>query len=83
MTEPTATTTAADAWGAAIRQAREDAGLSQARLATELGVDRSAVTLWEAGRTAPRADMQPRVVRVLSLDVASIYAAMATGEVPA
>lgn len=71
--------TAATAWGDAIREAREAAKLSQAQLAKKLSVDRSAVTLWEAGRTAPRAEMQGRLVDELDLDVTAIYAAMRGG----
>lgn len=36
------------------RKIRERAGLSQADVATELGVDRSAVTRWEQGNRRPR-----------------------------
>lgn len=37
---------------ARIKQARKDAGLSQATLATRLGVDRSAVAQWERNNAA-------------------------------
>ena len=35
--------------GTAIRQAREEKGMSQERLAEELGVSRQAVSKWEIG----------------------------------
>lgn len=37
----------------AIRSLRVDAGLSQAELANKLGIDRSAISQWETGRTLP------------------------------
>ena len=37
----------------AIRQAREEKGMSQERLAEELGVSRQAVSKWEMGQSVP------------------------------
>jgi transcriptional regulator with XRE-family HTH domain len=37
--------------GARIREARQTAGLTQAQLAEQVGVSRSAVAQWETGRT--------------------------------
>jgi transcriptional regulator with XRE-family HTH domain len=39
--------------GAVIREARLASGLSQADLASELGVRQSSVSQWERGTTAP------------------------------
>lgn len=39
--------------GAKIRERREAAGMSQKQLAAALGVDPSAVSLWESGKTYP------------------------------
>ncbi len=39
--------------GTAIRQAREEKGMSQERLAEELGVSRQAVSKWEKGTSEP------------------------------
>ena len=39
--------------GTAIRQAREEKGMSQERLAEELGVSRQAVSKWEIGQSVP------------------------------
>lgn len=39
----------------AFAQARQKAGLSQAQVAKELGVDQSAVCRWETGKNMPRA----------------------------
>lgn len=37
----------------AIRQAREQAGLGQAELATKLGVAQGSISHWEVGRSTP------------------------------
>jgi transcriptional regulator with XRE-family HTH domain len=73
-------TPAAAAWGAEIRRRREDLDLSRTELATRVGVSRTMVGLWETAKNAPSAEMQGRLVTVLGLDVAAIYAAM-SGEV--
>ena len=39
--------------GTAIRQTREEKGVSQERLAEELGVSRQAVSKWEIGQSVP------------------------------
>lgn len=44
------------ALGSRIRRARRLASLSQAQLAAKVGVQRSAVTHWESGDTAPTCD---------------------------
>ncbi len=41
--------------GEAVKRARESAGLTQEFVAVRLGVTRSAVALWETGRTQPNA----------------------------
>lgn len=35
--------------------AREKVGLTQREVAEKLGIDQSAVSLWETGKTSPRA----------------------------
>lgn len=37
--------------------AREKAGLTQEKVAKALGIDQSAVSQWETGKTAPRAGL--------------------------
>lgn len=37
--------------------ARERVGMTQAEVAKAMGVDQSAVSFWETGRTAPRASL--------------------------
>ena len=47
------------------RFTRERAGLTQREMAALLGVDRSAVSRWEAGVRAPRAAVLERYLQVL------------------
>lgn len=37
--------------------AREKSGLTQREVAEKIGIDQSAVSLWETGKTAPRASI--------------------------
>lgn len=37
--------------------AREKSGLTQREVAGKIGIDQSAVSLWETGKTAPRASI--------------------------
>lgn len=48
-------------WGLWIRQLRAKHNLKQAALAEMVGVDQATVSRWEAGRTAPDAQMQGRI----------------------
>lgn len=41
--------------------ARESANLTQSEVAEALGVDQSAVSQWETGKTAPRASLLLRL----------------------
>ena len=58
-----------------IRDLRESAGLTQGELASELGVDRSAVTKWETGEAMPRASLLPKLAEVLQCSIDDLYAA--------
>lgn len=49
-----------------IRSARHAAGLSQADLAGTLGVSKSAVSAWEAGREFPAATRLAAIDRALA-----------------
>ena len=48
------------------RQIREAAGVSQARLAAELGVHEITVGRWEAGLHAPQGDVRRSYARLLA-----------------
>ena len=64
--------------GARIRQARQAAGLSQARLAELMGVTRSACSQWES----PDAGTAPRLQRLVDISrcLGVSYAWLATGQ---
>ena len=65
---------------------RKAKGLTQADLATMLGVSESAVGSWECGDRTPRKDAMWRLAGVLGVTVADLYAedpgvpAVAVGE---
>lgn len=52
-----------------IKKKREQLGLTQAELAKEMGVDQSAVCLWETGKTLPRAKLLPKLAEILKCSV--------------
>jgi transcriptional regulator with XRE-family HTH domain len=56
--------------GDAIRAGRERRGLTQAELAREFGISKSAVNQWESGRNVPDQRKLGTLVRVLGLDPA-------------
>lgn len=49
--------------------AREKAGMTQTDAAKEIGVDQSAVSLWETGKTAPRAGLLPKIAKLYGCTV--------------
>lgn len=48
---------------------RVNAGLSQERLANLLKVDRSTVAKWETGKSMPRAELLPKIAKILCCTV--------------
>lgn len=54
-----------DTFGERLKQAREEAGMSQEALAEALGVVRRTVAGYEAGTKSPRLDRLPRISEVL------------------
>ena len=53
---------------AMLRQARDDAGLTQAELARKVRVHRTAVSQWETGAKVPTLAHLIQVCRVLKID---------------
>ena len=49
--------------------ARKSTGLSQPEAARELGVDQSAVCLWETGKTLPRTALLPKLATLYGCSV--------------
>ena len=58
--------------GQRLRELREAAGLSQARLAKLTGVSRNAVSQWEAGTTQPTANRLTLISRSLNVPIDDI-----------
>lgn len=52
-----------------FKSAREKSGLTQRDLAVAIGVDQSAVSLWEIGKTRPRAKLLLRLAEILGCSV--------------
>lgn len=59
-------------WGAAIKTARQDLGLSRAQLAIDVGVTASMVGMWETGKHAPSPRAQAVLRERLGLDLNAI-----------
>lgn len=57
--------------GDRIRKAREKLGLSQAQLASRVGVTRTAIGQWEGDETVPRAKHAPKLSAVLELPLSA------------
>ena len=49
--------------------ARKQANLSQADVASKIGVDQSTVCLWETGKTKPRASILPAIAALYGVTV--------------
>ena len=54
--------------------AREAAGITQYSVAKEIGVDQSAVSLWETGKTAPRAALLPKIAALYKCTIEELLA---------
>ena len=52
-----------------IKKFRNKAGLSQESVAAHVGVGRSAVAMWETGKTSPRAEALPKLAALLGCTV--------------
>ena len=58
---------------AKIREHRERIGLSQKQLAAALGVDSSAVSLWESGKTAPTMKNLKKLAELFSCSPGDLF----------
>lgn len=52
-----------------FKSAREKSGMTQQDLATALDVDQSTVSLWEIGKTRPRAKLLPKIAKLLGVTI--------------
>ena len=60
-----------------LRELRGAAKLTLEAVAVAVGVNRSAVAHWEAGRNKPRADVMPKLARVLGVTVGELFGEVA------
>ena len=58
-----------------IRRMREEAGLSQGALATELGVSRQTINAIETGKYDPSLPLAFRLARLFELSIERIFSA--------
>lgn len=66
-----------------LEKLRKEKGYTQQSLAKALGVDQSAVCLWEKGRTFPRVDVAIRLANLLGCKLDDIYHVKHVTDAPA
>lgn len=59
--------------GQALKEAREDAGMSMRQLADVAGVSANTISLIEAGKSAPRADILASLAHALDMPMDAIW----------
>lgn len=52
-----------------IKNMRKNSGMTQKKLANELQIAQSTVSMWETGENAPRTMMLPKIAKVLDCTV--------------
>lgn len=52
-----------------FKKVRERSGLTQNQIAAALNVDQSTVSLWESGKTQPRAKLLPSLAKLLDCKI--------------
>ena len=60
-----------------IYSARKKAGLSQAELASAVGVTQASVAMWECGNKYPSSDKLPAIAVALGCSIDDLFAAPA------
>lgn len=58
---------------AKFKSLRKSKGLSQAKLAELLGVEQSAVAMWEVGINNPMADKLPKIAEILGCTIDDLF----------
>ena len=56
-----------------IKERRQKAGISQAKLAEKLHVLQSTVAMWETGRNMPSADKLPAMAAALGCSIDALF----------
>ncbi len=57
-----------------VKSAREKRGMTQQDIAVALDIDQSTVSLWECGKTNPRAKLLPKLAQILGCTVDELLA---------
>lgn len=57
-----------------IQKRRMALGMTQAELASQLGVNPSSVAKWETEKAFPRSDMLPKIAQLLGCTIDELYA---------
>lgn len=56
-----------------IKDLRTAKGMPQREFAAALGVDRTTIAKWETGAALPRADMLPKIAKLLGCSVGDLF----------
>lgn len=56
-----------------IRKYRKNIGLSQIELSKLLNIDQTAISMWETGKSMPKADKLPLLASVLGCTVDELF----------
>ena len=52
-----------------VKRLRESKNMTQSEIALALGVNRTAVSMWETGDSMPRAELLPQLAKVLGCTI--------------
>lgn len=65
-----------------LSERRKSKNLTQDELAAELGVTRSAVAMWESGKSHPRAEKLVRLAKLFDCRVDDLLSSVSTVDTP-
>ena len=56
-----------------IKKKREEAGLRQEDVAEKLGLDQSAISMWETGACKPRTSLLPKIAALYGCTIDDLF----------
>lgn len=56
-----------------VKRLRESKNMTQSEIALALGVNRTAVSMWETGDSMPRAELLPQLAKVLGCTIDELF----------
>ena len=56
-----------------VKRLRESKNMTQSEIALALGVNRTAVSMWETGDSMPRAELLPQLAKVLGGTIDELF----------